>query len=295
MHTLPQGKTVFHTLKLNLVTEAEIIDKNRSGIGTPPWVKKPETEIGEEAEKYARSYMGRLLPLSRFVHLTNDGRIHITSGISYPALKDTGIGDISVSVRKIKDGAYTAVRAETQRRPWRQLSAVLAFSDTDKSIGCAIVKKRCNSDDYKGILCFGINLSEQAGEQYFSGTDGFVEEKFVLHPKMIENGFLNKYTNNLNKIDKISKCLYAAVKGYYDDINAKDIGKKKCDTAVIEFWQRCDTLGEKFVAACETGNADEYIRKFIDFAKNAYSNNCPKQGARNLMAFIAHRPNINLL
>lgn len=291
LHSMPIGENIFETLRLNLISEEELGEDLfgylSNGLGVAPWEKKPESEIGPEAEAYAASLFGRLIPLSRFCHIVN-GQMHMTSGIAYPTIEH-GASDPSVSVRLVDKGKkFSAVYADTSRRPWRQVNALFGFADSQE--GCRILKLRAADDGFCGVWCFGIKISEQAGEQYFSGADGYVEEFYRLDENLEESGFNNRYLHSLKEVDQISKTLYVCVSKYYNEMKAADIGKKMAISAQQSFWSACDPYGSAFVKACSDGTVSQFVSSFAKFAEEAYENVCPKARSRQLMAYIKCRP-----
>ncbi len=300
LHTFPLGEDLFATLRLNLLTreDLEMMPFLREGMGVPPWERMPDAEVGESAERYASSYMGRLIPLAHFCHLL-DGRMHMTSGITYPVLKETGIADPSVSLKKSKEGQFSAVTASTEKQPWRQLEAVLAFGKGD---GCRLLELRSGmSGECRGMWCVGLMMSEQGGDQYFSGTDGFVEEVFRIQGSWSDSGFMNRYSRGLAKLEHISKMLCAAVANYYREISAVDdikknaFIKKKENAARSGFWKLCDVHGEAFVEGCMTGTQASALLTFVRCAETAYADSCSTQGARNLMMYVKNQPRFGKL
>ena len=291
LHSMPIGEDIFETLRLNLLSQEELEEDLfgylSGGLGHAPWEKKPEKETGTEADAYAASLFGRLIPMARFCHIV-DGYMHMTSGIAYPTIEH-GASDPSVSIRLIDKGKrFSAVYADTSRRPWRQLHAVLGYAGVQE--GCRLLKARADDDAFRGVWCFGIKISEQAGEQYFSGSDGFVEEIFKFDEKLEESGFNNCYLNGLKDLDQIAKTLYVCVSKYYEELNAADIGKKMAIAAQQAYWSSCDVFGTQFVNSCSDGTTDQWISKFAEFAEEAYGSVCPKATARQLMAYTKCRP-----
>lgn len=294
LHSYPLGSNIFETLKLNLLTAEDLKECGglSSGMGRPAWEKMPKDESCDEAKAYASSYMGRLMPLARFCHLDN-GIIHLTSGIAYPAFKDTGVADPSVStsmsVGKSKKTEFSALYARTEVQPWRQIESVLGFLE-EKKAGCPLIKWRNEFDDFKGIWCLGLKLSEQAGEQYFSGTDDFVEQVFQLEPGIEKSGFLNRYKSGMETLDKMRKMAYACVIGYYKELSAE--GKKAAEKASKDFCRLCDASGIAFVDACAHGGTGSLLQRFAKNVEAAYAENCSRVGARNLIAYEKCRPRI---
>lgn len=302
LHTFALGKNIFESLRLNLFSEELFDDRTLSflthRVGVAPWENMPTKEVGDEAKAYASSLMGWLVPISRFCRITEQGLL-MTSGIVYPKI-DTGICDLSVSTKETGAGAktrITALRAQTKMAPWRQLDAVLAFfSNADKQIGCRalqlILAKRPRG--MAEIWCVGMQVSEQSGEQYFSGSDDFVESVFKVKPELLNQVFLVKYVDQLERIERVRKALYVCVKKYYDSLNANELSSKMSSKAQEVFWLNCAPLGIRIVEAYATGQELDVEKNLWEVAIGVYKQVCPKVGAKQLMAYERCRPRCNV-
>lgn len=298
LHSFAVGADLYQTLRLNLVTP-EMLDEERSlqflkkGIGVPPWEIMPVTEIGPDAQTYASTVIGWLVPISRFCRIFGNA-LYMTSGVEYPKI-DTGICDLSVATKDVGSGTkqtITAVRAQKTVAPWRQLDAILAFFKGGTARGCRALNLAFHYQrkSVRGIWCVGMQVSEQSGEQYMSGTDDFVESLFVISPDWLGQTFLDTYEKEMLKVDQIRKALYVCVCNYYKDMGSKELGAGFAARAQAEFWTLCADAGEKMIGVCGTPQAFDNSRQFHAAARAAYDRVCPKTGTRQLVVYEKNRP-----
>ena len=310
LHSVPLGKDLFSSLWLNLLTEADLRSNAKqltTGIGRPAWEHMPDSEDSEAALTYAASLQGRLLPLSRFCLLEETGMFNMTTGIAYPPIT-SGVADPSVSLKALKGGVYSALRAQTGEQPWRQIESILAFDGKYGKEGCWLMneaRNRGSEDDGTacvGVWCVGLQISDKAGEQYFSAQDGFVEQKFMLHSGWEAGGFLARYVDGMKKVSDLSKILYSCVASYFDELtgNSSDKGgktsdaaKKRAAAAVESFWRLADTKGSEFVNQCSIGECSNLIRIFAGYVETLYFQACTAEGARQLLTWAKQRPNLS--
>src|SRR5690606_11842483 len=146
--------------------------------GAAPWEQMPAGESCVLAEALKSSITGRLIPLSRFCLLAENG-LHYSEGIVHLGYKE-GVIDPSISVDfSAKDPK--AIWTDPEKRPWRLLTALLSFfSQTDnKGFDCYQLRLNMRRAIQRipviGIWSGGLRVSNNAGEQYVSGSDDFVE------------------------------------------------------------------------------------------------------------------------
>lgn len=128
LHSFLQGETLLQTLWLNLLDQTQIDNLSfySQGLGIAPWELMPEGENCPTAQQLQNTLMGRLIPLSRFCFLTEDG-LHYSEGIAHLSYKE-GMIEPSLAVKGVGDKAKV-LWAETERRPWRSLTALLSFME----------------------------------------------------------------------------------------------------------------------------------------------------------------------
>lgn len=302
LHTLLTGKNMIETLWLNILTKEQISDIRffSSGIGVPPWEKMPVGEDCETARKLKSSYMGRLVPMSRFV-LFKENDLHYSEGIAHPELKEGGFDptiavDFSTSTPKV-------LWVDPEKRPWRQLVAMLSFfsSERRKSFDCrqlkfGLIRVREAVKEF-GIWSGGINLSNKAGEQYATGNNDFVESEITLYSKSLGYPWFSKLKDEMNALEDLSNIIDKAIKGYYRKLKAdRKTTSKLATLATNLYWQLCEQNFQDLLDACDdnTGIVTKDLRQvFAKFVNKAYNAYCPQDTARQLDAWASNRPFIN--
>jgi len=169
LHSFVLGKNVQRTIWLNMFTEEEIRNFGLypSGVGVPPWEKMPEGEACQVAENLKSSLMGRLVPMCRFCFFRDKG-LNYSEGLQHMNYLE-GIYDPSVAVnargKKIK-----ALWADPEKRPWRQLPALLGFITQGRGefdcfqLRASLPKAREHEESF-AVWSGGIKVSSNAGEQ----------------------------------------------------------------------------------------------------------------------------------
>jgi CRISPR system Cascade subunit CasA len=296
LHNFLQGNSLHQTLWINLLTREQILDlaiydKN---IGIPPWEKMPAGENCPVAEELKSSLTGRLVPLSRFCLLTEKG-LHYSEGIAHPGYKD-GIVDPSVSV-DFSSKDPKAIWVDTEKRPWRLLTALLSFfsQTNNKGFDCyqlrLSMKRVMHHLQTFGIWSGGLRVSSNAGEQYVSGTDDFVESVIQLQSGMLGKQWFANLQLEMDGLDGLSRTVYGATLSYFKSQNKE--AKDQAGQAANLFWQLCERRFQELVNACgDYDRAYAMRRIFAGFAHKAYETYCPKDTARQLDAWARNRPNL---
>lgn len=295
LHNFIVGRSILETIWLNLFTAQNLKEMRHfeSGLGTPPWEAMPTGEADAIANQLKESYMGRLIPLSRFVLLTADG-LHYSEGLAHPSHKD-GAFDPSVAVTHTKN--MQAVWTDPEKRPWRQLPALLAFLDvtSEKDFDCLQLRLGLRRDhshmDTIGAWSGGLRVASNAGEQFVSGRDDYVESEIQLQTAWLNRAWFLRFKREMADLENLSKQIYGAVNGYYG--SQKMDGEGQAAKAANLFWQLAENHFQALVDACadETGEATIATRKiFAKAATRAYDTFAPKKTARQLTAWAANRP-----
>lgn len=127
LHTFVRRPTVLESLHANLLTHADVSEHwSVDGWGKPVWEWIPQSWNDEEAIRNAtRSYIGRLVPLARFVALKPDGVFMLLgNGFDYLSYPDISAESSATVVLK-KDGESRALLGAGEKEIWRELSALI--------------------------------------------------------------------------------------------------------------------------------------------------------------------------
>lgn len=299
LHNLLQGDSVKQSLWLNLLTREQVEQSQRfpAGIGVAPWQQMPAGEDDAVARDLKNSLMGRLVPLCRFCLLTEDG-LHYSEGIAHANYKE-GMWDPTVAVNR-SGKENKALWVNPEKRPWRELTALLGYLAQRQTAGLEClqlavgVERACVSVESFAIWSGGLRVSSNAGEQYTSGTDDFVESVMWVQSKALNQLWFEQLQVEMTTLDELAKSLYGRVMGYFK-AQMVDGGDLAAQAAQL-FWQLCERDFQRLLDHCEKGKAHvearrQLRRRFAGYAQQAYDHHCPKDTARQLDAWARCRPN----
>lgn len=295
LHSFLVGSTVLESLWLNLITKEQIHSTPHltNGTGIVPWEKMPSGEDCTRARELKTTYLGRLVPLSRFALLDNDG-LHYSEGIFYPGYAQ-GVFDLSTGV-DFSAAKARALWANTEKRPWRQLTSLLAFLANEKkdSYECYQLRfglSRARSAlDKVGIWSGGLRVSSNAGEQYASGTDDFVESEFFLETSWLGEEWFLRLKAEMTIIEELAKNVYGCTMGYFKQQLTE--GKDQAAQSTNLFWQLTENHFQELINACGNNTSEAMHPLFAKAAIKAYDTYCPKDTARQMDAWAASRPRL---
>lgn len=295
LHNFLISSSILESLWLNVLTKEQIISTPHliNGVGVAPWEKMPIGEECSQAKILQKTYLGRLVPLCRFALLADEG-MHYSEGIFYPGYAQ-GDFDLSTGV----DFTATKARAlwvDTEKRPWRQLTSLLAFLSNEKkgAFDCYQLRfglsRASTALDKLGIWSGGLRVSSNAGEQYVSGTDDFVESEFCLETTWLGETWFLQLKAEMAIIDALAKNVYGSTMGFYKQQLAD--GKDQAAQAANLFWQLAEQHFQELINACGTDTAESLRPIYAQIALKAYDTYCPKDTARQLDAWASSRPRL---
>ncbi len=204
VHSFVLGETLLDTLRLNLVSEEDLKGPEfTSGLGTPAWERMP-LERDTAAEELKTSYIGRLVPMLRFVLMEGE-QLHITYGVQ----PESTIAEPTASVwtnakgdrrmaRMLSGAHWSAIASaygyglkEGETAVCRQLAWCLPRARTDKA--------------FAGCWIAGVRTSYNSGEQYFGSGDEMFAWRFAADGS--EDALREKFAF----MRKLSSAVYASL------------------------------------------------------------------------------------
>lgn len=298
LHSFLTGTSLQESLWLNILTLDNLkeIKVFSAGLGKVPWEEKPTGEICLTAKVLKESYLGRLIPLSRFILLSEKG-FHYSEGIVHPGYAK-GVVDPSVAV-DFSGKKAKVIWTDPERRPWRQLTALLSFLGSEQKGSFDCLQLRLGVPRTKkylsefGIWSGGLRVSSNAGEQYVSGSDDFVESEIRLESSLLGDIWFSTLKQEIGELENISKIVYSATISFFKTQKAD--GKDQAKQASSLFWQLCERKFQKLVYACadDSGEKSKLLRRvFAGFVDTAYNTYCPKDTARQIDSWAANHPNL---
>ncbi len=298
LHSFLLGANIQETVWLNYLTLNQMRQMNiyTQGMGKAPWEQMPAGEDCDIAKNLKNSLMGRLIPLSRFCLLTEDG-LHYSEGLAHSGYKE-GMVDPSFAINYSgKDPK--ALWVDPEKRPWRELTALLGLFEQSKSQGFQCWQINHGLDRARDLDCFaiwsgGLRVSSNAGEQYTSGGDDFVSSEIWLHSEILGGQWFSQLKSEMEGLDTLAKQLYGKIKHYFKEQTLD--GSNIAPRGTHLFWQLCERDFQKLVNHCDQSEQSDAERKklrqrFTQYLHQAYNQFCPKDTARQLDAWVKCRPN----
>lgn len=299
-HSFYFAENLLTSVYVNIFSK-EMIEKMGmfpESIGTAPWLKMPEGELDRTAEMLTKSYMGRLISLSRFCLIEGD-YLHYSEGISHGDYASNVI-DPSVAVDFTAKPKPKVIWCDTSKKPWRQLSSLLAFlsSEQTNNMSCyqlSYLMPRMNSFEKFNIWSGGVRVSSNAGEQYLTGTDDYVESDVEMNKAFFNDstGFYNNLTLCMNMFDKNEKHLWVCVRNYFMTLNDKSDSDNIPSVATGMYWELCEGMFQKIVNDCLDATEEtikEIEKKIKQIVLKLYDETCARDTARQMEAWAKNRP-----
>lgn len=299
LHSFLLGGSVRESVWLNLLSRETIdgLTCLTEGTGAAPWDEMPTGENCEVARRLSHSLMGRLVPLSRFCLLEENG-LRYVDGIQHPDHK-SGIFDPSAAWRQEKKD-IKMLWADPEKRPWRSLAALLSFLDSHSaksgSYTCVYLSegvKRLGAGRVEnfGIWSGGLRVSSNAGEQYATGLDDFVESEVSLSMQDMNDEWFFRLEGEMARLEKISSLLYGCMARYFSmqKANARELAAR----GVGIFWELAEPHFQNLLNACaDTSGLPEMRSIYRNLALAAFDETCPRVTARQMEAWAACRPRL---
>ncbi len=306
MHSFILGNSLIETILLNLLTTEKIQDTGMfsSGLGKAPWEKMPEGEDCPVAKLLKQTLIGRLIPMCRFCLYTPNG-IRYSEGISHMNYLD-GIYDPSIAI-DMSGKKNKVLWVDPEKRPWRQLPALLGFiKQGGGNFDClqlriSLPRASIITKNF-AVWSAGLRVSSNAGEQYVSGNDDFVESEVGLSGKLINSIWFNHLEIEMSALEKNASVLYGCIFRYFEVKVKKpgqlSLGQGFAAQATNLFWQLIEAHFQKLIDSCGNGpgSADRrYLLRqmFSNHIYKIYDHFCPRDTARQMEKWAQCRPNLS--
>lgn len=311
LHSFWLGESIAESLWLNLFTDEDIADLVMyPTLGVAPWENMPAGEDDDIARALKASLIGRLVPMGKFCLLA-DGGLHYTDGIAHASYLE-GKADPTVSV-DFAPKKPTVLWVNPGKRPWRELTALLQFVEQDNTGGFDTpqlkrTQKRVSRNTQQfAIWSGGLRVSSNAGEQYASGTDDYVQSEFWLPSALLGTVFIAQLRHEMAQLDAVQKQLWGAVVRYFrelSDIDKSGSGKAQPFVAALaqkatdSFWQLCERQAQVLINACDSTEEACLQRRelrnvFASYARKVFDLSCPNNSARQMDAWGKTRPHFS--
>ncbi|CAN5757230.1 type I-E CRISPR-associated protein Cse1/CasA [soil metagenome] len=301
LHSFIRHNTLFDTLCANLLTKERVIEHfGNDSWGRPIWQKPPsDFNDADNIKNATRTYLGRLIPLSRSVRLISDDKgMLLANGLEYPAFPNFP-PETSATVIISKDRTKRLLLRAGAKAIWRELSALTVARKRDSAGGALTLNNLSENEPFD--LWAGAFLTDKA-----SVLDT-VESVFHIPAKLRTNVGRAAYTAEVEWAEGINRKLSWAVETYREQIDGgwdarvKMAGPKKNElrgklhaTATRHYWTAVEKLRPLLMAHVETigttaeaveKTRNEWRRAVHGAAREAYCLACGQETPRQMRAF----------
>ena len=305
-HLFLRGGDLSKTIWRNLLAKDDVDTMPNGTWGKPIWDAFPKSPDDRACvENATQTYLGRLVPLARFVKLESERGMLSPSCIIGPAskaLKFEGLPSYrepseTVVWNKAKK-EHQPLCVSTEKHIWRELGAVLAVqeNESDAGAGARTLKNLYQIADQDGQFDVWIGglIPDKA-----AFVDA-VEWNLSLPVGILGEVELKSYQTNVVLADKFAGYLSSAVRAYLDEMNAykgndsrsKDARKGIVKRATSIFWQELD---QRYKLLLKDRPIDDdwkfIVRKALE---KGYGLSCIHETPRQIQAFVAGRKRLRL-
>ncbi|MDO4575792.1 MAG: type I-E CRISPR-associated protein Cse1/CasA [Planctomycetia bacterium] len=305
LHSFLLGKTILETIKLNLLTNEDILKTCLYGaepIGKPFWEKPFVIEDKSSCERYMDTYMGTLFPINKFLCIEGD-RIYVTEGIAYKTLEE-GFWDPGITIYRNAKNVRQSLCCQVKEKPWRQIKAIIEYlrssSDAPSSSNAFI---RCGRNNYEGDwekICLwtgGVSVNvDTVKTQKISGRNDYVESEFLIPMRWYDGEdcvSFERYKNLMRMLDDYAASLYSAVNRYFKMLDEQRSGDL-ASQAVQLFWEKMEPEAQAIIKLSLEEDESEKVlaakKAWQGVARSCYDQFCPHLTPRQIQAYVQCTP-----
>lgn len=300
LHSLLRGGDLLATLHKNLMTKSQAEQFfGRDAWGRPVWESMPQRLADVEAVGNAnRTYLGRLVPLSRAVWLAEDSRsLILANGLEFASYAE-GWRDPSATIvtRTVKgQPARVVLQASTEKAPWRELHA-LAVKAVGQNPGGPAALQNISGEEEAFDLWVGGLVANKA-----KPVDT-TESVFHIPAAMLTEPSQMVYENGVKWAKDAEFRVMRAVSVYHkqlgDNLDRPEMRNRRRQiqsNAAAQFWTDIESavprLLEVAVAPGSLGLKAEWRKtgwgqSVWRAARSAYERACPHDTPRQIQAYV---------
>ena len=304
-HLFIRGENFCETIWLNLITK-EDVPKMPNGVwGKPIWDAFPQFPGDKiSIENATQTYLGRLVPLTRFIKLypLEKGNDHVSpSCIIGPPIDTLGFEGppsyrepSTTVIATQKENQY--LRVSVDKHIWRDLGSVLVIESGSDTGGAITLEnlKQIDQDRIFDVWVGGLIPSR-------ADIEDAVEWNLALPAYFLRGDMQFKsYQTNVTLADESARSLSSAVRTYLDEVNAykgNDPRSRDARNGIVKrttsiYWQELD---QRYGLLFEDRQVDDDWRRIIRTAlRKAYEQSCVHETPRQIQAFVAGQKRLGL-
>lgn len=298
VHAYLRSPNLLSTIHLNMIPRAGIERMfGSSGWGRPIWERFPNSPADKVAvENATRTYLGRLVPLSRAIRLGEDGRrMILANGLSYPSFDTGGLREpeATVVVRKRQEKEQHGLLPLRQEAAlWRELHSMLVKCRAASGAGGPLALANLGEDESFDLWAGGM-IADQAK------PIELVESVFHVPAGLLLDAKQKVYERGVELASEIAGALEKAAEAYARALSSDggSPGRPAVSPVGLRrkmrflYWSDVDLSVQDLIdfAAGAGGEASlaqsRWGRTLRRAALQAFEAACPAEGVRQMRAY----------
>lgn len=295
MHTLIRGENLHETIFFNLLAKKTIKSFPNGKWGYPVWDFFPRSPDDTDCfENAGKTYLGRLVPLSRFINLSAGNEKECIIGPTFKSFKINHLPafrEPSMTVIQTKKGDPIYLPLSSEKHIWRELGSVINLSVSMEQGGAACLQNIQQvfdfiDDSHIDIWVGGLEVGAQAAK-----LNDMVEWNLSLPLGLFDDTVLTIYQNGVTLANNGELALKNGVTTYYADqaIAPKEMTGVKKKAAII-YWTILDNNYQLLInIANRQQELDEWKKLIYSAMHKAYRQTCSHETPRQIQAFSKGR------
>ena len=297
-HTFVRGENVLETLHFNLLTKGGVRGLPNGKWGQPVWESFPTTVDDTAAfENAAETYLGRLVPLSRFVSLSGDSPTQCIVGPTHKAYRISHLPafrEPSATIVTVRE-ADRYMRLSSSRHMWRELGSLLSL----RRGGFGVAR----SLSIENVVAFYQDLPETTVDVWVGGLENnkaaivdMLEWTFTVPVSQFGEGSLNKYVKGVELADNGEKLLRDALRAFFAEMKM-DSKQIPFDGARQRYWSVLDSRYPVLIGVANDAYAflgDTWYPIVRKAMNETYAVLCTHDTPRQIEAFVKGQAKLRL-
>ena len=284
IHLMVRGGTILQTLNLNLLTKKQVGELPNSEWGDPIWDSFPQAQTDENASKMVRSYLGRLVPLSRGILIKPDkSKMTLVNGLAYPKLPEGREPMLSVVMKGTGKNQHIGyVNLSLSRHVWRELGSLLSMRNSAEGSGPKALENLAGLMNSNEIIDFWSGgLVADKGKILDTA-----EWNFSVPASFLSEAAMKKYSDGVALAGFGEWAVRSTVKDYAKSMKSESGGFSR--KATIQYWSTLDSTYQTLVdiASDRERNLDDWRVVLRKAMREAFEQACPHETPRQIQAFV---------
>ncbi len=216
LHSFIRGENLFNSICLNLLTKFSVKKYlGEDSWGTPIWEKPPSSFDDFDARENAiKTYLGRLVPLSRLVKLTSAcGDALISSGYEYPRFPEFHAEPSATVIVNQNDGERKLLGAGL-KAIWRELPALIV-SRQQNEVGGALTLSNVTDESAFDIWVGALLIHPRKTAEVLDS----IEAVFHIPMGLRTDSGRGAYDDEIKWSEKVARRLSLSVETYREQFD----------------------------------------------------------------------------